>query len=753
MKRSSNSPQTAVWPWLIGTLYLLITLAYGVINPLFEAPDEHWHVYTAVYIAENGRLPFVADGDTYDTFLSQEAAQPPLYYLLGSLIIRPIDLSDAREALWLNPFARIGDAGAVDNLNNAIQTSDTRWPWRGVGLAAHLLRLFSTLLGLGTVLLVYQTARLLWPHHPHRAPLAMALVAFLPQFNFIHAAASNDTLITFLCAAGVYQALWLWQHTISTRRLLLLGITVGLAALSKNAGILLAIFVVGTLGLLAWRLWSSEQRPFARRLVWQTAVFVILPLLLIAGWLWVRNFQLYGDPLATEPFIRIAGGDRGYTLWQVLGESSGLWLSLFGVFGWFNLRPPAWIYTIWNSIIAVSVALAAWAALRRSRDSRPADETLSATHFRLPIAPLPNVVIITPALLLFGWFLAVYAGLVTFMMQTEAAQGRLLFPAIVPLGLGVAFGLSQTRLTAVLAPLLALATTLLCLLGVIRPAYALPATVAALPETAVRLDAPLGQGLTLVGAALGTELAQLDDLIPVTLTWRLDERPADPPEFKFELLGRNREDPLGELHSYHGRGQYPATEWPLEQLLVDSFTVRLDGEGALPVLAEAFVRLVDDPDFPEGVRVGEIKLVPDEWPVAPEATLAVIGEQVALKAVTLSETAVSPGDTVTILITWEVLAAPNRDLTTLVHLAESDQPPLATGDSPPLNGRYPTHVWAPGEVIEDRYTLTIPADLPPGNYPLWIGLYDSETIVPLPVMRDGEVLPNGRFPIGTLAVE
>ncbi|MEZ4517409.1 MAG: hypothetical protein R3C44_11460 [Chloroflexota bacterium] len=40
-----------------------------------------------------------------------------------------------------------------------------------------------------------------------------------------------------------------------------------------------------------------------------------------------------------------------------------------------------------------------------------------------------------------SWVLAVYAGLVTFMMQTEAAQGRLLFPAILPIALGLSWGL------------------------------------------------------------------------------------------------------------------------------------------------------------------------------------------------------------------------------------------------------------------------------------------------------------------------
>ncbi len=67
---------------LILLAYLAITLAYGALNPLFEAPDEHWHFFTAESIARTGRLPRVEEPP--DEFLGQEAAQPPLYYLLGA---------------------------------------------------------------------------------------------------------------------------------------------------------------------------------------------------------------------------------------------------------------------------------------------------------------------------------------------------------------------------------------------------------------------------------------------------------------------------------------------------------------------------------------------------------------------------------------------------------------------------------------------------------------------------------------------
>src|SRR5690606_21165067 len=146
---------------MILAAYLIITLAYGAINPLFEAPDEHWHFFTAAHIADNGRLPQVTDPP--DEWLGQEAAQPPLYYLLGAALIAPFDTEGAEDAVWLNPFAWIGDASALANINRVVHTAGESWPWAGHVAATHVLRVFSSLLGLGTLLCIYGAARLVWP--------------------------------------------------------------------------------------------------------------------------------------------------------------------------------------------------------------------------------------------------------------------------------------------------------------------------------------------------------------------------------------------------------------------------------------------------------------------------------------------------------------------------------------------------------------------------------------------------------------
>lgn len=721
---------------LILILYLLITSGYSLIVPLFETPDEHFHFFTINEIANSWQLPIIPA--EYDPYLGPEPAQPPLYYLIAALIAAPFDTAVARDQVTLNPFAWIGSAEAVVNLNRTIFTEQERWPWQGYALAAHLIRLFSVMLGAGTVWLIYKSGRLIWPNEENVALLAAGVVAFLPQFNFIHSAVTNDTLITFLASLGVWQLLRLWHTVVSPRRLLLLGITIGLAALSKNAGILLLVYAVGFL-FVAWLRGLDGERPFLPQFakwVWETAVYIILPVLLLAGWLWLRNYQLYGDFTAANQFVAIAGGDRQYTIGQVLAENGGLWLSFFAVFGWFNLRPPEWIYWLWNIVMGLAglgLLLGIWQAVKGMSvpKQRP---------FLTQIQTLLNQKWVI-GLLLFGWLLAVYAGLITFMLQTEAAQGRLLFPAILPIALGVAYGLWKLdgKLLPILTLIAALCTTVYCLLFTIRPAYALPQTVETLPTDATPLNAPMGDGLTLLGSRIETDTAVENDLVWITLYWRRDEPLTEPPSFKFEILGQDLERPLGQIHTFHGRGLYPPTLWPTGEIIADRFPVRLDVVPDPPVLAGGFARLVPletavDAPIEEGVFVGGVKVEPQQWPMPVDTVLAQLGESIGLVSVMVLETAVAPGDTVEINITWQALLPPMRDFATLVHLGDPTAPPLAQGDAHPRDGSYPTRVWEVDEVIHDQYQLRIPDDIEPGCYPLLLGMYDPNSFERLQVL-------------------
>ena len=778
--------------------YLLLTLAYGAVNPLFEAPDEHWHFFTAVSIADTGRLPRVEDPP--DEFLGQEAAQPPLYYLLGAALLAPFDTTGWRAAIWENPYAWIGDASALTNVNRMVHTPAEAWPWQGWALAAHLLRVLSTLFGLGTLLCIYGSARWLWPDSTTRPLLATALVAFLPQFNFIHATVSNDALITLLCSLALYQLVRLWQthqdltglrRPVRSARIILLGITVGLAALSKNAGVLLLLYSLGFLAVMAWR----DGRP--RRVI-ADGLLVAGPAVLIAGWLWARNQILYGDWTATAPFIAIAGGDRGFTVWQALGEWRGLVASFVGVFGWFNLRPPQWVYWGWLGIAGLAVggaSICVTVAARKRERRRPNAETTADRRpqtanreddRRPPTADreeqtnprskqpsdggrpssvgghLSAVGGLPP--LLAAWPLLVLAGLLVFMLRTEAAQGRLLFPAILPIALGAAWGLAGwsrcapnalgdfNRRLAPLLALLALSTSIYSLIYVIDPAYRPPLTIRSVPVGTRRVLPELvdrGRGVSLLAAEVDTESAHPGDVIWLTLYWQAGEPPAEPPEFVLEVFGRQMAR-IANLHSYHGRGLYPASLWPPGEVIVDRFAVRIDPATEAPVLGRVFARI--DGGAP-GIEVATVKIEPREPPPAPDSWAAELGDHIALVNATIQPAQSPAGQRVQILVRWYVpVGAPRRDYTTLIHLGPPDAPPLSTGDSPPLGGAYPTGAWRNGETIDDRYFLLIPPGLAPGPYPVWIGLYDPITGERLPVAVEGELQPNGVYLAGWVEV-
>ena len=81
-------------------------------------------------------------------------------------------------------------------------------------------------------------------------------------------------------------------------------------------------------------------------------------------------------------------------------------------------------------------------------------------------------------------------------------------------------------------------------------------------------------------------------------------------------------------------------------------------------------------------------------------------------------------------------AAPTRDYTVFVHLLRPDGTCCAwQQDSMPQQNAYPTGRWISGEIVVDTYTI---APLPPGAYPLEIGLYLAETGQRLQVTATGQ---------------
>jgi 4-amino-4-deoxy-L-arabinose transferase-like glycosyltransferase len=97
----------------------------------------------------------------------------------------------------------------------------------------------------------------------------------------------------------------------------------------------------------------------------------------------------------------------------------------------------------------------------------------------------------------------------------------------------------------------------------------------------------------------------------------------------------------------------------------------------------------------------------------------------------LNETVYKPGDVVYLQLWWRAGAPTAGDLTVFTHLLGPPKPDgniLWVGrDAGPGDGSVPTTTWSAGDLILDEYQLILPADAPPGEYTIEIGLYDPAT--------------------------
>lgn len=86
---------------------------------------------------------------------------------------------------------------------------------------------------------------------------------------------------------------------------------------------------------------------------------------------------------------------------------------------------------------------------------------------------------------------------------------------------------------------------------------------------------------------------------------------------------------------------------------------------------------------------------------------------------------------------WQVEQTPTRNYSATLRLLNEAGQKVANTDGPP--GGIDFGVWEAGLLYADDRSLTLPCDLPPGEYTLAWGLYDAETFAPLPLQTGGDL--------------
>ncbi|HLY64780.1 MAG TPA: glycosyltransferase family 39 protein, partial [Chloroflexota bacterium] len=317
-------------------LFLLIAGQFFWVTPILETSDATGHYQYIRSLARQGQFPALPSPDPLYS-AGEEAGQFPLYYLIGAALVKPFSDADLDAVYIPDPH---NNAGAGLTKNYAFHRPFNGFP-HGAELSVRIVELFSLACGALTVACCVLLARLYRPRQPGLWLATGCAAAVLPSFVFLSSGVSNDNLVTALSALTmVLLAAWLLDGR--DRWSWLAAVSLWLAVLAKfNAVGLLGCYVL----VLGWR--TRSLRGWLTGLAKLAGAGVVLD-----GWWFARNVQLYGEPsglLALNheiygagyaPFhVTLTGAFR-----HIASELPKAFHSFFVAFGHYNIdAPPAFV--------------------------------------------------------------------------------------------------------------------------------------------------------------------------------------------------------------------------------------------------------------------------------------------------------------------------------------------------------------------------------------------------------------------------
>ncbi len=711
----SLKPKQFLWPLV--AIYAVLAIIYSTLTPIFEASDELWHYPMVNYIAtHNFNLP-VQDA-AVATLWRQEGSQPPLYYLAAALLTSGIDTSNLEFTRRGNPHADIGFVRPDGNLNMITHRDNAEsFPWKGAALAVHIARLFSIVLGAGTVIVTFALASAVFPDRPVVVVGATALNAFLPMFLFISGSVNNDNMSNLLgnllCLLIV---LLLRSNQVPRwRDYILIGLVAGGGLLAKlNIGFLIplvgAAFLVLSIRLKNWR-------PLIFGAVISGGITI-----LIAGWWYVRNWQLYGDFTGLNVFLDIVGRrvipTNAAQLWA---ERNSFTQAYWGLFGGMNVPMPETVYAILNIIGVIGLVGALVFIL--------------VTLFKRAW-PLQRWLLIMPPLL---WIIISFLSYIRWTSETQASQGRLLFGALSAICMFMALGLTwwwPRRLRPAVMGAVSfgfLAVAALAPFLVIAPAYAKPERLAAQEAVFVFRDAE-GRGIALSEYSIRENISTPGGYVWLDTRWQID-RALDQNWSLFTHLVTPDEVIIAQRDVYPGGGLLATADLNSGFAWNNPIAIPIPGIAYAPMPLtvelgwyniETGERLrLENGD--ETVVLGQVQLVPSESDLGvPNPTTLNFGHLLELVGYEVSDISPNAGQEITLTLYWRALQAIPDDYTIFAHVIDPATTGIyASSDAQPAAGSRPTSGWQQGEIIEDRHTLTVNSDAPPAIYELEIGAYQQ----------------------------
>lgn len=276
---------------------------------------------------------------------------------------------------------------------------------------------------------------------------------------------------------------------------------------------------------------------------------------------------------------------------------------------------------------------------------------------------------------------------------------------------------------------------LLGTVAVVRPPA--PLNPAALQRAAGRpADTSFGERARFLGASFTDRTWLQGERVPLMLFWQATAAPGAEWNVFVQAL-----DSQGVVRAARDlppvNGTFPTSQWQVGDLVRDPHRLELPAD--MPPGVYRLVAGLYDP------ATGTRLVAPDGWDVAELGTLRVAERERTLEEPALGEPtnvpfgtrarlarvavpkSLVPGEPIEMTLVWQAQETGGVPLNAFVQLfREGGQVAVSDQETEP-----PATAWVAGEWIVDAHTLTVPADLPPGEYRFVVGLYDPATNVRL----------------------
>jgi len=597
---------------------------------------------------------------------------------------------------------------AYITLAAAVQTVTEPLGAQGMAAQVRLLRLLAVLLNLGTLLFIALAGR---RAGGERAGIVAGLLWAVSPLILINGVyALPDPPVYFLAAL----AIWLAGEALAVPgrgSWSVWAIVAGTLAVAFKA--YLPLFAPGVLAalLITIREWRQGGRRGLRYLAWQAAIVALTGLWVVFG-------------IGFAPTAAIGPADGGAdTLLHTIREGAAARL-LDPAILLNNVRFALEPLDLTGTLVMLGLGAAAIVFARFGQR-------------RAPAVRLDSALMITVYVVIAAWVVAAYA-------RVDSSTIRYMIPATA--GLCVLVGMAFAQVTA-LAPA---------------------------PQR------PVASAILLLGLGVAVLLPQLrQDLAIVRDRNRTDQR-ADLrfwAEITLEtgpvLVTQANEKTFNNIWSgipvsrwfdwlvVDNVAAHPAEHWREERGM--SYVLLTEGDRASLQEAETGRAFLDDllllREFPERPdRRGPGLVMYRLWPVQTPLDVQ-FGPAIHLAGYDLESADLTAGGALTLRLYWRAASTPPGDYSLFVHLAPlEDRAPLAQVDGPPARLERPTPSWnAPSEtLVSQPIALSLPPDLPAGEYRVLVGLYDYVSGARLPVtVSDGDMqaLADDSLQLLTITVE